>query len=136
MTTVHAFTNDQKTADAPHGDLRRARAASYNIIPTTTGAAVAIGKVIPEVNGKLDGNAMRVPTITGSVVDFTFELNADVTPEQINAAVKAAESETIGYTEDPITSTDIIGISQGTYFDALSTQKLEADGNKLYKILT
>jgi glyceraldehyde 3-phosphate dehydrogenase len=136
MTTVHAFTNDQKTADAPHGDLRRARAASYNIIPTTTGAAVAIGKVIPEMQGRLDGNAMRVPTITGSVVDFTFELKEDVTPEDINKLIKSKASETIGYTEDPIVSTDIIGISQGTYFDSLSTQKLEANGKKLYKILT
>ncbi len=134
MTTVHAFTNDQRTADAPHGDLRRARAASVNIIPTTTGAAVAVGLVIPELKGKLDGNAMRVPVVTGSVVDLTVELNKEVTVEEINKTIKAASNETLGYTEDPIVSSDIIGTTFGSYFDALSTTKLE--GKKLYKIVT
>ena len=136
MTTVHAYTNDQRIADAPHSDLRRARAGAANIIPTTTGAAAAIGKVIPAMKGKLDGNALRVPTLTGSVVDFTFELDKNVTIEEINAAVKAAKSDTIGYTEDPIVSSDVIGTTYGTLFDALSTQKLDTHGNTLYKIVT
>ncbi len=138
MTTVHAFTNDQRTADAPHSDLRRARAASVNIIPTSTGAAAAIGLVIPELNGKLDGMAMRVPVVTGSVVDLTFELAKNASVEEINAAVKkaAATSQALGYTEDPIVSTDIIGSQFGSYFDAQLTKKVEADGKSLYKIIT
>ena len=134
MTTVHAFTNDQRTVDAPHPDLRRARAASANIIPTTTGAAAAIGLVIPELKGKLDGNSLRVPTLTGSVVDATLKLKKEVSVEELNKAIKDATNETLGYTEDPIVSSDIIGISFGSYFDALSTSKL--DGQKLYKIIT
>ncbi len=138
MTTVHAFTNDQRTADAPHSDLRRARAASVNIIPTSTGAAAAIGLVIPELNGKLDGMAMRVPVVTGSVVDLTFELAKNVSVEEINAAVKkaATTSQALGYTEDEIVSTDIIGSQFGSYFDAKLTKKVEADGKSLYKIIT
>ncbi len=135
MNTIHAYTGDQKLQDAPHGDLRRARAGAMNIVPTSTGAAVAVGKVLPELNGKLDGFAMRVPTITGSVIDLTFTLEKDgVTVEQINAAVKAAANETIGYTEDPIVSSDIIGITNGTLFDALMTKQL--DGQNLFKIVT
>lgn len=136
MTTVHALTNDQNSADAPHGDLRRSRAAASNIIPTTTGAAAAIGKVIPSMNGKLDGNAMRVPTLTGSVVDFTFKLGNDVTAEEINAAIKANANETMGFTMDPIVSSDIIGTTYGTYFDGLSTSKLGEGEEALYKIVT
>lgn len=136
MTTIHAYTNDQKTADAPHGDLRRARAAAANIIPTTTGAAVAVGKVIPELAGKLDGNAMRVPTLTGSIVDFTFTVKKDTTVEKINNAIKKAANETIGYTEDPIVSSDIVGTTFGTYFDSKLTQKLEGENGNLFKIVT
>ncbi len=135
MTTIHAFTNDQRTADAPHKDLRRARAASQNIIPTTTGAAVAVGKVIPELAGKFDGSSIRVPVVTGSIVDFTFTTKKDATVAEINAAMKAAESESLGYTEDPIVSSDVIGIKQGTMFDSKLTQKLEGPTN-LYKVVS
>jgi len=143
MTTVHAFTNDQRTADAPHGDLRRARAASYNIIPTTTGAAVAVAKVLPQLEGKLDGMAMRVPVITGSVVDvvFTFD-KKDVTVEKINAAIKKASASStlkgvIGYTEDPIVSTDVIGTKYATYFDASLTKQLTVEnGDNSFKVIT
>lgn len=136
MTTVHAYTGDQRTVDAPHGDLRRARAGAVNIIPTTTGAAVAIGKVIPAMAGKLDGNAMRVPTVTGSVVDFTFKLGANVSVEEINAAIKSETNDSMGFTMDPIVSTDIIGTTYGTLFDGLSTQKLLDGEEALYKIVT
>lgn len=136
MTTVHAFTNDQRTADAPHGDLRRARAASYNIIPTTTGAAVAVAKVLPNMAGKLDGMAMRVPVITGSVVDLVFTLDKDATAASINAAFKKAADETLGYTEDPIVSTDVIGISNGTLVDATLTKEMVVDGKKTFKLIT
>ncbi len=135
MNTIHSYTGDQKLQDAPHGDLRRARAGAMNIVPTSTGAAVAVGKVLPELNGKLDGFAMRVPTITGSVVDLTFQLEKNnVTVEQINEAIKNAANETIGYTEDPIVSSDVIGITLGTYFDALMTKKLE--GQNMFKIVS
>ncbi len=134
MTTVHAYTNDQRIADAPHADLRRARAGASNIIPTTTGAAIAVGLVIPELKGKLDGNSLRVPTLTGSVVDLTVQLDKEVSVEEINKAIKDASNETLGYTEDPIVSSDIIGTTFGTYFDAKSTSKL--DGQNIYKVLT
>jgi glyceraldehyde 3-phosphate dehydrogenase len=128
MTTIHAYTNDQRTADQVHKDLRRARAAAQNIIPTSTGAAKAIGLVIPELAGKLDGTAMRVPVIVGSVVDLTAELKQKVTKEQINAAMKeAAEGPMKGvleYTEDPIVSSDVIGNPHSSIFDALSTMVL------------
>ncbi len=138
MTTVHAFTNDQKTADSPHRDFRRSRAASQNIIPTSTGAAAAIGLVIPALKGKLDGMAMRVPVITGSVVDLTFKLTKETTVEQINADIKAASasSQALGYTEDPIVSTDIIGIEYGSYFDGLLTKKTGTGKDAIYKIIT
>lgn len=135
MTTVHAFTNDQRTQDSPHGDLRRARAGASNIIPTTTGAAVAVGKVLPNLAGKLDGNAIRVPVLTGSVVDLTFTTKKETTAEAINAAMKKASNETLGYTQDPIVSSDVIGTTYGSYFDSLITQKLEGEVN-LYKIVT
>lgn len=135
MNTIHAYTGDQKLQDAPHGDLRRARAGAMNIVPTSTGAAVAVGKVLPELNGKLDGFAMRVPTITGSTVDLTFSLEKEgVTVEDINAAMKAAANDTLGYTEDPIVSSDIVGITYGTYFDSLMTKQLE--GQNMFKIVT
>ncbi len=131
MTTVHSYTNDQKILDLPHSDLRRARSAAMSIIPTTTGAAKAVGKVIPELNGKLDGMAMRVPTFDGSVVDLVAELKTSTTKEEINAAMKeAAEGQMKGileYTEDPIVSVDVIGNSHSSIFDSLCTMVL--DGN-------
>jgi len=135
MTTIHAYTNDQVTLDGPHSDLRRGRAAASNIVPTTTGAAVAVGLVLPELKGKLDGGAMRVPTITGSLVDLTVELGKETTAEEINAAMKAAANETLGYTEDPIVSTDVIGIEYGTLFDAGCTKVLEVDGKQMVKVV-
>lgn len=138
MTTVHAYTNDQNTLDGPHPKgihARRARAAAENIVPTTTGAAVAVGLVLPHLQGKLDGMALRVPTVTGSAVDLVVELKKNVTVEAVNAAVKAAANETLGYTEDPIVSSDTIGMSFGSLFDAQSTSLLETDGKQLVKVL-
>ena len=124
MTTVHAYTNDQNTQDAPHpkGDLRRARAAAQNIVPNSTGAAKAIGLVLPSLKGKLDGSAQRVPTLTGSLTELTAVLGKNVTVAEINAAMKAAANESFGYTEDEIVSGDIIGISYGSLFDATQTR--------------
>ena len=124
MTTIHAYTNDQNTQDAPHakGDLRRARAAAQNIVPNSTGAAKAIGLVLPSLKGKLDGSAQRVPTITGSLTEVTAVLGKKTTVEEINAAMKAASNESFGYTEDEIVSTDIIGIHFGSLFDATQTR--------------
>jgi len=131
MTTVHAYTNDQRILDLPHKDLRRARAAGVSIIPTTTGAAKAVGIVIPDLKGKLDGMAMRVPVSDGSVVDLVVELKTSVTKEQINAAMKqAAEGALKGileYTEDPIVSCDIVGNPHSSIFDAPSTMVMEGD---------
>ncbi|MDD5581933.1 MAG: type I glyceraldehyde-3-phosphate dehydrogenase [Candidatus Marinimicrobia bacterium] len=125
MTTVHSYTNDQQILDLPHKDLRRARAAAMSIIPTTTGAAKAVGKVIPELEGKLDGMALRVPTPDGSLVDLTAELKKEVTIDEINTAIKkAAEGPMKGiieYTEDPIVSVDVIGNCASSIFDAAST---------------
>ncbi len=136
MTTVHAYTNDQRLADVPHKDLRRSRAATENIIPTTTGAAKAVGKVLPELEGKLDGMAMRVPVPDGSTVDLVVELERDVNAEEVNDAVKAAAEGSLAgiveYTEDPIVSTDIIGDPHSTIFDAGSTQVL---GGNLVKVM-
>ncbi len=136
MTTVHAYTNDQNVLDMPHKDLRRARAAAENIIPTTTGAAKAAGKVIPELNGKLNGMAMRVPVKDGSIVDFVAILKKNTTIEEVNAAMKkAAEGELKGimeYTEDPIVSVDIIGNSHSCIFDAPSTMIM---GDNLVKVV-
>ncbi|MFF1572091.1 type I glyceraldehyde-3-phosphate dehydrogenase [Leifsonia sp. NPDC058292] len=123
MTTVHAYTADQNLQDGPHSDLRRARAAAANIIPTSTGAAKALGLVIPELVGKLDGYALRVPVITGSITDLTVELEKSATVEEINAAYKAAAAEgklkgILKYTEDPIVSTDIVSDPHSSIFDA------------------
>lgn len=129
MTTVHSYTADQRLQDAPHKDLRRARAAAQNMIPTSTGAARTVGKVYPAVAGKLDGAALRVPTITGSIVDLSLSLNKAVTAEEINKVVKeAAEGDYKGiikYTEDPIVSSDIIGEPISTVFDAGLTSELD-----------
>ncbi len=137
MTTVHAYTNDQQLADVPHKDLRRSRAATENIIPTTTGAARAVGKVLPQLAGKLDGMAMRVPVPDGSTVDLVVELGRDVTVDEVNAAVKAAAdgplAGIIQYSEDPLVSTDIIGNPHSSIFDAGSTQVL---GGNLVKVLS
>ncbi|SHM21876.1 glyceraldehyde 3-phosphate dehydrogenase [Chitinophaga jiangningensis] len=124
MTTVHAYTNDQNTLDAPHpkGDLRRARAAAANIVPNSTGAAKAIGLVLPELKGKLDGSAQRVPTITGSLTELTAILGKKVTAEEVNAAMKEAANESFGYTEDEIVSSDVIGMHFGSLFDATQTR--------------
>jgi len=138
MTTIHAYTNDQNTLDAPHAKgiyARRGRAAAANIVPTSTGAAVAVGKVLPQLAGKLDGMAMRVPTITGSCVDLVCELGKEVTAEEINAAMKAAASETLGYTEDPIVSSDTIGMTFGTLFDANLTKVMTVDGKQMVKVI-
>ena len=135
MTTIHAYTNDQNTLDAPHkkGDLRRARAAAENIVPNTTGAAKAIGLVIPELKGKLDGAAQRVPVITGSITELVTVLEKEVTVEEINAAMKAASNESFGYTEEELVSSDVIGISFGSLFDATQTKVLTVGGKQLVK---
>ncbi|MFI5133723.1 MAG: type I glyceraldehyde-3-phosphate dehydrogenase [Chitinophagales bacterium] len=124
MTTVHAYTNDQNTQDAPHpkGDLRRARAAAQNIVPNSTGAAKAIGLVLPNLKGKLDGTAQRVPILTGSLTELTVLLGKKTSVEEVNAAMKAAANESFGYTEDEIVSSDIIGIHYGSLFDATQTK--------------
>src|SRR4051794_31886590 len=138
MTTIHAYTNDQNTLDAPHpkGDLRRARAAAANIVPNSTGAAKAIGLVLPELKGKLDGSAQRVPTITGSLTELVSYLNKTVTIEEINAAMKAAGNESFGYTEDEIVSTDIIGITYGSLFDATQTKLINMGDKQLLKTVS
>lgn len=137
MTTIHAYTNDQVILDLPHADLRRARSAGLNIIPTTTGAAVAVGKVIPELSGKLNGMSMRVPTPTGSVVDLVVQLGKPVTKAEVNAAVKAAADGLmkgiLEYTEAPLVSTDVKGNSHSSVFDADSTMVLE---NGFIKIIS
>lgn len=138
MTTVHAYTNDQTVLDVPHkkgSKARRGRAAAANIIPTSTGAASALGKVIPDLNGKLDGNAIRVPVTTGSVIDLTLELNQKVTKEQINNMFKQNQNETICYTEDPIVSSDVIGETHGAVVDGLLTDVLETENGDLVKVV-
>ncbi len=130
MTTVHAFTGDQMVLDGPHrkGDLRRARAAAINIVPNSTGAAKAIGLVIPELNGKLIGSAQRVPVPTGSTTILVAVVKGkDITKESINAAMKAASSESYGYTDEPIVSSDIIGETHGSIFDATQTMVIKID---------
>ncbi len=138
MTTVHAYTNDQNTLDAPHpkGDLRRARAAAANIVPNSTGAAKAIGLVLPELKGKLDGGAQRVPTITGSLTELTTILEKTVTVDEINAAMKAASNESFGYNEDEIVSSDIIGISFGSLFDSTQTKVITVGDKQLVKTVS
>ncbi|MDN6131677.1 type I glyceraldehyde-3-phosphate dehydrogenase [Corynebacterium sp.] len=136
MTTIHAYTGDQRLQDAPHKDMRRSRAAAVNMVPTSTGAAKAVALVLPELEGKLDGYAMRVPTITGSATDLTFTASRDVTAEEINAAIKEAAAgefgETLAYTEDPIVSTDIISDSHGCIFDSGMTK---VTGGNMVKVL-
>lgn len=136
MTTIHSYTSDQNIQDAPHKDLRRARSAAMSMIPTTTGAAAAVGKVLPELNGKLDGLAVRVPTPDGSLTDFTVELQRDTTVEEINGAFKnAAETSLAGileYSEDPLVLADIVGNPASCVFDAQSTNVV---GGNLVKIL-
>jgi len=138
MTTIHAYTNDQNTLDAPHpkGDLRRARAAAQNIVPNSTGAAKAIGLVLPELKGKLDGVAQRVPVITGSLTELTTILNKKTSLEEVNAAMKAASNESFGYTEDEIVSTDIIGIHYGSLFDATQTRVLTVGDTQMVKTVS
>ena len=138
MTTIHAYTGDQMILDGPHrgGDLRRARAGAANIVPNSTGAAKAIGLVIPELNGKLDGAAQRVPTPTGSVTELVAVLEKNVTVDEVNAAMKAASNESYGYTEDQIVSSDIVGISFGSLFDATQTKVLDVDGKQLVKVVS
>lgn len=136
MTTIHAYTADQRLQDAPHKDLRRARAAAVSMVPTTTGAAKAIGLVIPELKGKMHGFAMRVPAITGSIVDLTIELEKQPTVDEINALVKANVSETLGYNDEEIVSCDIVGDRHGSIFDPKLTMALDVDGKKMYKVFT
>jgi glyceraldehyde 3-phosphate dehydrogenase len=138
MTTVHAYTNDQNTLDAPHakGDLRRARAAAANIIPNSTGAAKAIGLVLPELKGKLDGGAQRVPTITGSLTELTCILNKKVTLDEVNDAMKAAATESFGYNTDEIVSSDIIGTTFGSLFDATQTKVVTVGDSQLVKTVS
>ena len=138
MTTIHAYTNDQNTQDAPHpkGDLRRARAAAQNIVPNSTGAAKAIGLVLPSLKGKLDGSAQRVPTITGSLTEVTAVLGKKTTVEEVNAAMKAAANESFGYTEDEIVSTDIIGIHYGSLFDATQTRVQTVGDTQLVRVVS
>jgi glyceraldehyde 3-phosphate dehydrogenase len=138
MTTVHAYTNDQATLDIAHkkGILaRRGRACAANIVPASTGAASAIGLVLPNLKGKLDGAAMRVPVSTGSVIDLTLELKKNVTAEEVNEAFKKYENETLKFTMDPIVSSDVIGSHYGAVVDGLSTSVLEVDGKQLVKVV-
>lgn len=136
MTTIHAYTADQRIQDAPHRDLRRARAAAVNMIPTSTGAAKAIGLVLPELKGKLHGLAVRVPTITGSVVDLTVELEKSPSVDEINKIMKKEANETLGYNADQIVSCDIIGETHGSIFDPNLTMMLDVNGQKMYKLFT
>ena len=137
MTTIHAYTNDQNTLDSPHRkkDLRRARAAAENIVPNSTGAAKAIGLVIPELSGKLDGSAQRVPVPTGSLVELVCVLDKKVTKEQINEVMKKSANDTLGYTEDEIVSSDVIGIRYGSLFDATQTKIIDTEEGQLVKVV-
>ncbi|MFV8473317.1 type I glyceraldehyde-3-phosphate dehydrogenase [Mycoplasma sp. VS424B] len=134
MTTIHSYTADQRLQDAPHKDLRRARAAAQNMVPTSTGAAKAIGLVVPEAAGKLDGVAVRVPTITGSLVDLTVMLEKQPTVEEINEAMKKAASETLEFSTLPLVSSDIIGQHHGSIFDSLMTSAKDTVDGKMYKL--
>ncbi|MDQ6889982.1 MAG: type I glyceraldehyde-3-phosphate dehydrogenase [Bacteroidota bacterium] len=138
MTTIHAYTNDQNTLDAPHakGDLRRARAAAANIVPNSTGAAKAIGLVLPELKGILDGVAQRVPVITGSLTDLTTVLKKKTSIAEVNAAMKAASNESFGYNEDEIVSSDVIGSRFGSLFDATQTKVLTVGDTELVKTVS
>lgn len=132
MTTIHSYTGDQMTLDGPHpkGDLRRARAAAENIVPNSTGAAKAIGLVIPELSGKLDGAAQRVPTPTGSITELVAVVKGKVSKDDVNAAMKKAANPSFGYTEEELVSSDIIGISEGSLFDATQTKVTALDADK------
>ncbi len=140
MTTVHAYTNDQRIADLIHSDPRRARAAAANIIPTTTGAAAAVGKVIPALKGKLNGFALRVPVPDGSAVDVVFRLDKNVTAAEVNAELKAAAEGSLRgileYSEDPLVSSDIVGNPHSSIIDGLSTMTMPADGGNMVKIVS
>ena len=138
MTTVHAYTNDQANLDVAHKKgiyARRGRASAANIVPTSTGAASAIGKVIPSLDGKLSGMAMRVPVVTGSVVDLVLKLQKNTTKEEINEVLKNNQNETLGYTTDPIVSSDVIGMSYGSLVDGLLTSVNKTDDMELVKII-
>jgi len=136
LSTIHAYTSDQKLQDSPHSDLRRARAAAVNIIPTSTGAAEAVGKILPHLNGKLTGGSFRVPVATGSITDFVCTVKADVTVEQINAAFKKASETTmkgiLQYTDEPLVSTDIIGNKHSCILDSDLTM---VNGGRLVKVV-
>ncbi|ADE19830.1 type I glyceraldehyde-3-phosphate dehydrogenase [Mycoplasma crocodyli] len=136
MTTIHSYTGDQRLQDAPHRDLRRARAAAANMVPTSTGAAKAIGLVIPEAAGVLDGSAIRVPTITGSLVDLTVKLTKQPTKEELNAAFEKAANSSLKYETAPIVSSDIIGSSFGSIFDPALTSVLKSKDGNLYKLFS
>jgi glyceraldehyde 3-phosphate dehydrogenase len=132
MTTVHAYTNDQRILDFPHKDLRRARAAALNMIPTKTGAASAVSKVIPELTGKLDGLAVRVPTPDVSVVDLVVQVERNTTVPEVNAALKTAANRFLGYTEEPLVSTDFLGDQHSSIVDGLCTKVM---GDRLVKVM-
>ena len=136
MTTIHAYTGDQNTQDGPHrkGDKRRARAAAQNIVPNSTGAAKAIGKVIPEIDGKLDGGAQRVPVATGSLTELTVVLDKEVSVDEVNEAMKQASNESFGYNEDEIVSSDVVGMTFGSLFDATQTRVMTVSGRQLVKV--
>jgi glyceraldehyde 3-phosphate dehydrogenase len=138
MTTIHAYTNHHNTLDAPHvkGDLRRARAAAANIVPNSTGAAKAIGLVLPELKGKLDGGAQRVPVITGSCTELTAVLAKKTTAEDINAVMKAASNESFGYNKDEIVSSYIIGMHYCSLFDATLTKVISVGDKQLVKVVS
>jgi glyceraldehyde 3-phosphate dehydrogenase len=138
MSTIHAYTNDQRLLDLPHKDMRRARAAALSIIPTTTGATQATVEVIPKLRGKLDGLAFRVPVANGSIVDLVAELNVKVNKEQINEAFRSTANKLKGileYSEEPLVSSDIIGNTHSCVFDALSTMVLGGKNSKMIKVL-
>ena len=138
MTTIHAYTADQNLVDSPHSDLRRSRAAASNIVPTSTGAAKAIGEVIPDLNGKLDGFAFRVPVLTGSITELTCRLKKSVTKDEVNAAMKAAADGpmkgVLEYQEDPIVSSDIVGDPHSSIFDSGLTKIIDVDGEQLVTV--
>lgn len=137
MTTIHAYTGDQNTLDGPHrkGDYRRARAAAENIVPNSTGAAKAIGIVIPELNGKLDGGAQRVPVMTGSLTELTATLSKSTSVEELNQVMKSRENDSYAYNEDEIVSSDIISTKAGSIFDATQTRVIDVDGKQLVRVV-
>ena len=135
MTTIHAYTGDQMTQDGPHKKVTNVvRVATQNIVPNSTGAAKAIGKVIPEIDGKLDGGAQRVPVATGSLTEVTVVLEKDVTVEDVNKAMKNASNESFGYTEDEIVSSDVVGMTYGSLFDATQTRVMSVGDRQLVKV--